>query len=148
MLDKRFRAECASFGTKILYPVANRYQTLLKQRHVQVNIVRCILSISSIIITCSVYSERWMYPTVSCISDFRSFHRSESSDWTEGQRLPTKGSRCCYIQIWRGRVDRHCCKYWRESPKIWMHIHLFINVSSRTEIDIFMYIVREELLYV
>lgn len=36
MLDKRFRAECASFGTKILYPVANRYQTLLKQRHVQI----------------------------------------------------------------------------------------------------------------
>ncbi|XP_061164414.1 cytoplasmic FMR1-interacting protein-like [Saccostrea echinata] len=36
MLDKRFRAECASFGTKIVYPVANRYKTLLKQRHVQI----------------------------------------------------------------------------------------------------------------
>ncbi|XP_041358058.1 cytoplasmic FMR1-interacting protein-like isoform X2 [Gigantopelta aegis] len=35
MLDKRFRAECASHGLKINYPVANRYQTLLKQRHVQ-----------------------------------------------------------------------------------------------------------------
>ena len=36
MLDKRFRAECESFGTKITYPLANRYQTLLRQRHVQV----------------------------------------------------------------------------------------------------------------
>uniref|UniRef100_A0A0B6ZWY0 Cytoplasmic FMR1-interacting protein n=1 Tax=Arion vulgaris TaxID=1028688 RepID=A0A0B6ZWY0_9EUPU len=35
MLDKRFRAECMSSGEKISYPVANRYQTLLKQRHVQ-----------------------------------------------------------------------------------------------------------------
>ncbi|KAK3732632.1 hypothetical protein RRG08_057326 [Elysia crispata] len=35
MLDKRFRAECMSAGEKISYPVANRYQTLLKQRHVQ-----------------------------------------------------------------------------------------------------------------
>ncbi|XP_067662939.1 cytoplasmic FMR1-interacting protein-like [Haliotis asinina] len=36
MLDKRFRAECASQGAKIFYPVANRYSTLLKQRHVQI----------------------------------------------------------------------------------------------------------------
>ena len=36
MLDKRFRAECASMGTNINYPPANRYQTLLKQRHVQI----------------------------------------------------------------------------------------------------------------
>ncbi|KAK2176605.1 hypothetical protein NP493_652g01000 [Ridgeia piscesae] len=35
MLDKRFRAECATFGTKIPYPMGNRYETLLKQRHVQ-----------------------------------------------------------------------------------------------------------------
>ena len=36
MLDKRFRAECASLGTNINYPTANRYHTLLKQRHVQI----------------------------------------------------------------------------------------------------------------
>ena len=36
ILDKRFRAECASMGTNINYPTANRYQTLLKQRHVQI----------------------------------------------------------------------------------------------------------------
>ncbi|XP_059150444.1 cytoplasmic FMR1-interacting protein-like isoform X1 [Physella acuta] len=35
MLDKRFRAECMNNGEKINYPIANRYQTLLKQRHVQ-----------------------------------------------------------------------------------------------------------------
>ena len=35
MLDKRFRAECLQFGTKISYPPANRYATLLRQRHVQ-----------------------------------------------------------------------------------------------------------------
>ncbi|XP_053399045.1 cytoplasmic FMR1-interacting protein-like isoform X2 [Mercenaria mercenaria] len=35
MLDKRFRAECANAGITISYPVANRYETLLKQRHVQ-----------------------------------------------------------------------------------------------------------------
>uniref|UniRef100_T1IPJ0 Cytoplasmic FMR1-interacting protein n=1 Tax=Strigamia maritima TaxID=126957 RepID=T1IPJ0_STRMM len=34
-LDKRFRSECAQFGTRITYPAANRYETLLKQRHVQ-----------------------------------------------------------------------------------------------------------------
>lgn len=35
LLDKRFRAECASYGTCFSYPPANRYETLLKQRHVQ-----------------------------------------------------------------------------------------------------------------
>lgn len=34
-MDKRFRAECAGYGTCFNYPPANRYETLLKQRHVQ-----------------------------------------------------------------------------------------------------------------
>ncbi|CAH1778161.1 unnamed protein product [Owenia fusiformis] len=36
MLDKRFRAECKATGTTIPWPTANRYKTLLKQRHVQI----------------------------------------------------------------------------------------------------------------
>ncbi|XP_013390578.1 cytoplasmic FMR1-interacting protein 2 isoform X3 [Lingula anatina] len=36
MLDKRFRAECFSNSMKIAYPPANRYVTLMKQRHVQI----------------------------------------------------------------------------------------------------------------
>lgn len=36
MLDKRFRAECASVGARINFPIANRYTTILKQRHVQI----------------------------------------------------------------------------------------------------------------
>ncbi|XP_070552583.1 cytoplasmic FMR1-interacting protein 2-like isoform X2 [Ptychodera flava] len=35
LLDKRFRAECANHGIHIPYPPTNRYETLLKQRHVQ-----------------------------------------------------------------------------------------------------------------
>ncbi|KAJ4432395.1 hypothetical protein ANN_21014 [Periplaneta americana] len=36
LLDKRFRVECVALGTYLLpYPRANRYETLLKQRHVQ-----------------------------------------------------------------------------------------------------------------
>lgn len=35
LLDKRFRVECASNSTMFAYPVANRYETLLRQRHVQ-----------------------------------------------------------------------------------------------------------------
>ena len=35
MLDKRFRAECAALGTRFTYPPANRYETLMTQRHVQ-----------------------------------------------------------------------------------------------------------------
>jgi len=35
MLDKRFRAECAALGTRFTYPPANRYETLMAQRHVQ-----------------------------------------------------------------------------------------------------------------
>lgn len=36
LLDKRFRVECVAMGTYLLpYPRANRYETLLKQRHVQ-----------------------------------------------------------------------------------------------------------------
>jgi len=35
LLDKRFRAECANAGITIHAPKANRYETLLKQRHVQ-----------------------------------------------------------------------------------------------------------------
>ncbi|XP_025103789.1 cytoplasmic FMR1-interacting protein 2-like isoform X2 [Pomacea canaliculata] len=34
-LDKMFRAECMSAGEKISYPPPNRYETVLKQRHVQ-----------------------------------------------------------------------------------------------------------------
>lgn len=36
LLDKRFRVECLAMSTYLLhYPRANRYETLLKQRHVQ-----------------------------------------------------------------------------------------------------------------
>ena len=35
LLDKGFRSECASYGTRIVYPLANRFETLLKQRHLQ-----------------------------------------------------------------------------------------------------------------
>lgn len=36
LLDKRFRAECEAMGTYLLaYPRANRYETLMRQRHVQ-----------------------------------------------------------------------------------------------------------------
>lgn len=34
MLDKRFRMECALLGTRLPYPPANRYETIVKQRHV------------------------------------------------------------------------------------------------------------------
>lgn len=35
-LDKRFRVECSAIGAYLLpYPRANRYETLLRQRHVQ-----------------------------------------------------------------------------------------------------------------
>ncbi|XP_061416075.1 cytoplasmic FMR1-interacting protein 2 isoform X2 [Lethenteron reissneri] len=35
LLDKRFRTECKNHGVVIPYPPSNRYETLLKQRHVQ-----------------------------------------------------------------------------------------------------------------
>lgn len=36
LLDKRFRVECVARGTYYLpYPRANRYETLMRQRHVQ-----------------------------------------------------------------------------------------------------------------
>lgn len=36
LLDKRYRAECTALGSCILaFPKANRYETLLRQRHVQ-----------------------------------------------------------------------------------------------------------------
>ena len=35
MLDKRLRAECYVHNIKPQFPGANRYETLLKQRHVQ-----------------------------------------------------------------------------------------------------------------
>uniref|UniRef100_UPI00358E9EC8 cytoplasmic FMR1-interacting protein 2-like isoform X1 n=1 Tax=Myxine glutinosa TaxID=7769 RepID=UPI00358E9EC8 len=35
LLDKRFRTECKNHGVVIPYPASNRYETLLKQRHVQ-----------------------------------------------------------------------------------------------------------------
>ncbi|CAG0889224.1 unnamed protein product [Darwinula stevensoni] len=35
LLDKRFRVECANLGTEISWPKANRYETLMSQRHVQ-----------------------------------------------------------------------------------------------------------------
>ncbi|KAJ8027992.1 Cytoplasmic FMR1-interacting protein 2 [Holothuria leucospilota] len=35
MLDKRFRQECLSHGITIPFPPSNRYETLLRQRHLQ-----------------------------------------------------------------------------------------------------------------
>uniref|UniRef100_A0A8C6TL09 Cytoplasmic FMR1-interacting protein n=1 Tax=Neogobius melanostomus TaxID=47308 RepID=A0A8C6TL09_9GOBI len=35
LLDKRLRADCKSQGANIPWPASNRYETLLKQRHVQ-----------------------------------------------------------------------------------------------------------------
>ncbi|CAL4088019.1 unnamed protein product, partial [Meganyctiphanes norvegica] len=35
LLDKRFRSECSQHNMRIHFPPANRYETLLKQRHVQ-----------------------------------------------------------------------------------------------------------------
>lgn len=39
MLDKSFRAECQKQGHRIPYPAANRYQTILRQQNVRVNVV-------------------------------------------------------------------------------------------------------------
>lgn len=36
LLDKRLRADCKNQGANIPWPSSNRYETLLKQRHVQV----------------------------------------------------------------------------------------------------------------
>lgn len=45
LLDKRLRAECKNQGANIPWPSSNRYETLLKQRHVQV----CIFVLSLIL---------------------------------------------------------------------------------------------------
>lgn len=36
LLDKRYRSECHMNGIKVSFPSANRYDSLLKQRHIQV----------------------------------------------------------------------------------------------------------------
>jgi hypothetical protein len=36
LLDKRYRSECHMNGIKVVFPAANRYDSLLKQRHIQV----------------------------------------------------------------------------------------------------------------
>ena len=36
LLDKRLRTDCKNQGANIPWPASNRYETLLKQRHVQV----------------------------------------------------------------------------------------------------------------
>lgn len=36
LLDKRLRSDCKNQGANIPWPSSNRYETLLKQRHVQV----------------------------------------------------------------------------------------------------------------
>ena len=36
LLDKRYRSECHMNGIKVVFPSANRYDALLKQRHIQV----------------------------------------------------------------------------------------------------------------
>ncbi|CAF0766751.1 unnamed protein product [Rotaria sordida] len=35
LLDKRYRSECHMNGIKVVFPAANRYDSLLKQRHIQ-----------------------------------------------------------------------------------------------------------------
>lgn len=37
LLDKRLRTDCKNQGANIPWPASNRYETLLKQRHVQVH---------------------------------------------------------------------------------------------------------------
>lgn len=41
MLDKRYRSECEALGIVVSHPGMYRYETLLKQRHVQL-LGRCI----------------------------------------------------------------------------------------------------------
>ena len=36
MLDKKYRDECESLGIAVSRPRAHRYETILKQRHVQI----------------------------------------------------------------------------------------------------------------
>ena len=40
LLDKRYRSECHMNGIKVVFPSANRYDALLKQRHIQVIKIR------------------------------------------------------------------------------------------------------------
>ena len=44
LLDKRYRSECHMNGIKVVFPSANRYDSLLKQRHIQVRISHCLYS--------------------------------------------------------------------------------------------------------
>ncbi|XP_030880852.1 cytoplasmic FMR1-interacting protein 2-like [Leptonychotes weddellii] len=48
LLDKRFRAECKNYGVIIPYPPSNRYETLLKQRHVQVRHIPSYFATTSV----------------------------------------------------------------------------------------------------
>jgi len=44
LLDKRYRSECHMNGIKVVFPSANRYDSLLKQRHIQVRINQAFFS--------------------------------------------------------------------------------------------------------
>lgn len=56
LLDKRLRTECKSQGANIPWPTSNRYDTLLKQRHVQVNARLCRRQRHSIVVVVVVVS--------------------------------------------------------------------------------------------
>ena len=56
LLDKRFRAHCASGpeSVKVPYPQCNRYSTILKQRHVQVILTHQVTSFLFHSLCCSL----------------------------------------------------------------------------------------------
>lgn len=75
LLDKRFRAECKNYGVIIPYPPSNRYETLLKQRHVQV-----LEFLIAVYFCVMLY---FFEPLLLCLAVARSVHRPEPPDHPE-----------------------------------------------------------------
>lgn len=112
LLDKRFRAECKNYGVIIPYPPSNRYETLLKQRHVQVptNHTSPICGIqSNVVILCVCPPPSLLRPAAA-----GSLHRPEPSDHPEDlcSHVQVSGPRHQSLRergphVYSGKTSRH-----------------------------------------
>lgn len=96
LLDKRLRADCKNQGANIPWPTSNRYETLLKQRHVQVYTV-AIMHFSRSVLLPSLH---WCLTNWFWISASRPFHWSEQTHHSEGFSCPLQVSRAGHQSLW------------------------------------------------
>ncbi len=126
LLDKRLRAECKNQGANISWPSSNRYETLLKQRHVQVRTAALMFT----------FSLRFINAVFKSTHPVLSF--SLAAPWTIDRLEPSDHPASVHgaVQIPRARHQ----PLWERGPHVY-HSALSFKISVFMEICSFNFLI-------